>query len=82
MLDLEKLRVGTNWEPRAKRYLVGLSENLSLRAIVEAYAKLVEGFYLWLQERMEDLHAEEFREVHELQKRLGELQVMHRSGET
>jgi hypothetical protein len=41
-----------------------------LRMIVEEYAKLVEGFYLWLQRRMEEIHAAAFLEVRELQERL------------
>jgi hypothetical protein len=37
--------------------------------------KLVEGFYIWLQERMAEIHAPAFREVQELQERLEKLQA-------
>ena len=35
--------------------------------------KLVEGFYLWLQQRMMEIHAAAFPEMRELQERLEEL---------
>jgi len=73
VLDLAQLRLWDGWTAQAKNYISGLSSNPPLRAILEAYMKLVEEFYTWLQGRMEEIRASAFLEVQILQERLEKL---------
>jgi hypothetical protein len=73
VLDLAQLKLWDGWTGPAKNYIPGLTASPPLRAIVEQYVKLVEGFYLWLQLRMEEIHAAAFLEARKLRERLEEL---------
>jgi hypothetical protein len=73
VLDPAQLRSWDGWTGQAKAFIGGLTASPPLRTMVEEYMKLVEGFYLWLQQRMEEIHAAAFLEVRELQERLEEL---------
>jgi hypothetical protein len=75
LLHLDQLKAWGNWDTRAKQYLATLSTSPRLQIVAESYAELVERFYLWLEQRMRDIHALAFQETSDLATRLEELQA-------
>lgn len=74
VLSLDKLKSWDRWDARAKAYLTGLNSDPELNKVVSAYGGLVESFYLWLENRVLDLHSSAFKELDELQDQLRVIQ--------
>jgi hypothetical protein len=62
VLDLEELRSWERWDPRALRYLSGVTVPLRLQDVVRSYYDRVERFYSWLGGRMGQIHSAAFEE--------------------
>ncbi len=75
LLDLQQLRQHDDWDARAKSYLAMLSSHPRLADVVKSYIAVVEPFYVWLDRRMREIHADAFQEARELQVRLKQLQA-------
>jgi hypothetical protein len=80
LLNLEQLRQHDDWNAQAKSYLATLSSHPRLTDVVTSFVAVVEPFYLWLEGRMEEIHADAFQETRELQARLEQLQAEMNSG--
>jgi hypothetical protein len=74
VLSLDKLRTWDKWDARAKAYLTALNSDPELHKVVSSYGGLVEFFYLWLENRVRDLHSSAFKELDELQDQLRTIQ--------
>ena len=74
VLSHEKLKTWDRWDSRAKVYITNLSSDPQLRTIVSSYGSLVESFYDWLENRIQEIHTSAFREMDELQDQLRTIQ--------
>ncbi len=70
VLSHEKLKTWDRWDSRAKVYITNLNSDPPLHTIVSSYGNLVESFYDWLENRIQETHASAFREMDELQDQL------------
>jgi len=75
LLNLEQLRQYDDWDARAKSFLATLSSHPRLADVVKSYIAVVEPVYVWLERRMNEIHADAFQEFRELQVRLEQLQA-------
>ena len=74
VLSYEKLKTWDRWETRAKSYIANLNSDPKLHTIVSSYGGLVETFYEWLENRIQEIHAPAFQELDELQDQLRTIQ--------
>jgi hypothetical protein len=74
VLNYEKLKTWDRWDTRAKAYIANLSSDPKLHTIVSSYGSLVESFYEWLENRIQEIHAAAFQELDELQDQLRTIQ--------
>lgn len=74
VLSYEKLKTWDRWDTRAKAYIANLNSDLKLHTIVLSYGSLVESFYEWLENRIQEIHASAFQELDELQAQLSTIQ--------
>jgi len=74
VLSYEKLKTWDRWETRAKSYIANLNSDPKLHTIVSSYGGLVESFYEWLENRIQEIHAPAFQELDELQDQLRTIQ--------
>jgi hypothetical protein len=74
VLSYEKLKTWDRWDTRAKAYIANLNSDLKLHTIVSTYGSLVESFYKWLENRIQEIHASAFQELEELQAQLSTIQ--------
>lgn len=74
VLSYEKLKTWDRWDTRAKAYIANLNSDPKLHTLVSSYGSLVESFYEWLENRIQEIHASAFQELDELQAQLRTIQ--------
>jgi hypothetical protein len=74
VLSHEELKTWGKWDTRAKAYLATLNSDPELHTVVLSYGSLVESFYEWLENRVQDIHASAFQELDDLQNQLRAIQ--------
>lgn len=65
------------WTAPARRFLEDSDALISLRAVIEAYGRVIEGLYKWLYDQFETLHGAEVAEVNLLTAQLLARQPWH-----
>lgn len=69
-LDISTLREWNRWTSFSERYIANLKDKTDFRSFIDEYWVLVNGFYLWFNNSLNELHKEKFSETAILQNEL------------
>jgi hypothetical protein len=69
VLDIEQLNSFDGWDFRARALLAAHQSDIRVLPLMQQYHDQVEQFYIWLSQRMNEVHAEALEELRCLQKK-------------
>jgi hypothetical protein len=75
-LEVPKLKDWPRWSKPAQALLDKAPDNLPLRPLIDEYERLVEGLYVWMENRIKEIHASDWAVLEELERRLAELEEL------
>ena len=77
-VDVPKLREWDRWSKAARAWLEAAEDNMPLRPLIDEYERLAEALYMWMEDRIRQIHANEWAELERLEQRLAELEELDR----